>query len=504
MRLGRARRGADAAATAAAPASPLTSACFAPHSALYFQPDGRVAACCTSAFDLGRVTGPQRRTLEEIWHGARAAEQRAALERDDFDLGCQECSFNTTVGGRLTSLASHFDRFATGAPHPFPKMMDFALSNRCNLQCVMCNGGLSSSIRANREHLPPLPSAYDDQFFDELSEFLPHAERLHFKGGEPFLARENRRIWDRLIDQGLHPEVKITTNGTIFNERVERYLTELRVHPIISVDGTTPAVLESIRVGVESTRFWSNVDRIQAVSESVGTSVALSFCLVRSNWREVLPFLREAERRGVWTSILFVNQPDEHDVLRQPHHELVAIHDELSAATVAFDDRPDLDREWATVLHRFREQIEQPVTLSVHVPPPQTEPEPEPEPEPLQEHAADPGEIRDLLVASHQVEPIFLETFEGTVTAVHPQPWSDWLAPGGWAGLHVDDLRDRVADHTGAAVAVCAIDGDLPAVDSVAIEIDHPTDGRRTIWAHALRSGGAPEGVIMVVPAPTP
>lgn len=495
------RRARPTAPVEALPPAPLASACYAPHSALYFQPDGRVAACCASAFDAGYVTGPERRTLQEIWHGAQLADQRAALERNDFDLGCQECAFNTTVGGRLTSTAVHFDRYATGAPHPFPKMMDLALSNRCNLQCVMCNGGLSSSIRAKREHLPPLPGAYDDRFFDELADFLPHTERLHFKGGEPFLARENRRIWDLLIDRGLHPEVKITTNGTIFNERVERYLSELRVHPIISVDGTTPEVLESIRVGVESTRFWSNVDRFQAVADSVGTSVTLSFCLVRSNWREVLPFLREAERRGAWTSILFVNQPDEHDVLRLPHHELAAIHRELAAAPVAFDDRPDLAQEWATVLHRFREQIERPVTLSVHVPP---RPDPEPGPEPNLEPAADPEEIRTLLVASHQVEPVLLETLAGTVTAVHPQPWSDWLAPGSWTGLPLEDLQRRVAEHTGAAVAVCAVDVDLPAVDTVAIEIDHPTDGRRTIRAHVLRSGDAPEGVVMVVPAPSP
>ncbi|MCU1368931.1 MAG: Molybdenum cofactor biosynthesis enzyme [Ilumatobacteraceae bacterium] len=499
MRLRRALRppGAPEPATAT-----LESACFAPHSALYFQPDGRVAACCTSAFAAGHVTGPERRTLQEIWDGAQLADQRAALERDDFDLGCQECAFNTTVGGRLTSLASHFDRFAAGAPHAFPKLIDFALSNRCNLQCVMCNGGLSSSIRAKREQLPPLPSAYDDQFFDELSVFLPHAERLHFKGGEPFLARENRRIWDQLIDQGLHPEVKITTNGTIFNERVEHYLTELRVHPIISVDGTTPEVLESIRVGVESTRFWSNVDRIQAVSAAVATSVTLSFCLVQSNWREVLPFLREAERRGVWTSILFVNQPDEHDVLRLPHDELVAIHRELAAAPVGFDHRPDLAQEWATVLGRFREQIERPVTLTIRAPEPRsTDAAAQAQ---VEVPSADPDAIRALLAAAHQVDPVELDTVNGQVTHVRAQPWSDWFAPGGWTGLRLDELEHRVAQHTGASIAISAVACDLSAVDRLAIEIDHPIDGRRTLWSHVLDTGGRPEGVVMVVPAPAP
>ena len=180
------------------------------------------------------------------------AAQRQTLERGSYEMGCQECGLAEATGGRRASTAFHFDRFADGAPHPFPRLMDFALSNRCNLQCVMCHGGLSSTIRAKREGLPPLAAAYDDRFFAELEEFLPHLERAQFKGGEPFLARENRRIWDVMLRDGLRPEVSVTTNATIFNENVARYVSELRMHPIISVDGMRPETLEAIRVGVDA------------------------------------------------------------------------------------------------------------------------------------------------------------------------------------------------------------------------------------------------------------
>ena len=55
----------------------------------------------------------------------------------------------------------------------WPKHIEFALSNTCNLQCVQCSGELSSAIRAQREHRPPLRSPYGDAFFDEIQEFLP-------------------------------------------------------------------------------------------------------------------------------------------------------------------------------------------------------------------------------------------------------------------------------------------------------------------------------------------
>ena len=244
------------------------------------------------------------------------ASQRRALESGDFELGCQECEVIGSTGGRDATVARHFDRFAGEAPHDFPKLLDLALSSRCNLQCVMCNGELSSAIRVDRDGLAPLPGAYDDRFFEELDEFLPHVERFQFKGGEPFLGWENRRIWDRLIELGLTPEVTVTTNGTLFNDNVERYVRELRMQPNISVDGMTAATLESIRVGAEWRSLWHNIDRFQDLGETSGTGMTLSFCLMRMNWREVLPFLREADRRRVNCNVIFVNQPTGYDLLR--------------------------------------------------------------------------------------------------------------------------------------------------------------------------------------------
>ncbi|MFM7069899.1 MAG: radical SAM protein, partial [Actinomycetes bacterium] len=286
------------------------SACYAPHSALYFQPDGIVRACCVTVFVAGSVVGDHRPSLEEIWRGALLDSQRRALEEGDYGLGCQECEVVAAAGGRDAAVAHHFDRFAEGVPHEYPKLLDFALSSRCNLQCVMCNGELSSTIRTQREGLPPLPEVYDDRFFDELDAFLPHAERLQFKGGEPFLARENRRVWDSLIDQGLRPEISVTTNGTVFNDQVEHYVRELRMHPNVSVDGVTAETLESIRVGVRSDQLWHNIDRFQTLGEETGTGMTLSFCLLSTNWREVVPFLHEADRRRVNCNVIFVHQPE--------------------------------------------------------------------------------------------------------------------------------------------------------------------------------------------------
>ena len=104
----------------------------------------------------------------------------------------------------------------------WPANLEFNLANTCNLECLMCRGELSSAIRARRDRLPPLPRVYNDTFFADLRKYLQRARCLQFLGGEPFLIQEHFRVWEMLIEDGLKPEVQITTNGTQWNARVER------------------------------------------------------------------------------------------------------------------------------------------------------------------------------------------------------------------------------------------------------------------------------------------
>jgi MoaA/NifB/PqqE/SkfB family radical SAM enzyme len=443
---------------------PVRSACYAPHSALYFQPDGIVRACCVTAFVAGSVVGDDRPSLDEIWHGAVIASQRRALEAGDFGLGCQECEVIAAAGGREATVAHHFDRFAAGAPHDYPKLLDFALSSRCNLQCVMCNGELSSAIRTQRDGLPPLPEVYDEQFFDELDAFLPHAERLQFKGGEPFLAPENRRIWDALIDRGLRPEISVTTNGTVFNEQVERYVRELRMHPNISVDGMSADTLESIRVGVRSQQLWRNIDRFQALAEDTGAGMTLSFCLMRMNWREVLPFLREADRRHVNCNVIFVHQPTQFDLLRMDAPELSGVRDELAAAAPEFTT-PEPARLWQEILTRVDAQLEHPVEILVSA---------------LLTVGGDvQGRMLETLRRTHGVDPLVAEADEhGVIETVKDRAWADWLGAPQFIGEPMESIGQLIHTRIGE-ISVEMLHSPVPGVEQLSIEIQAGSGPRR-------------------------
>jgi sulfatase maturation enzyme AslB (radical SAM superfamily) len=224
-------------------------------------------------------------------------------------------------------------------------MMQFSVSNSCNLQCIMCDGTASSAIRAHREGRPPLPKAYHESFFDELRGFLPHLKCTRFLGGEPFLQRECFRIWDMMIQGGSHIPCHVITNGTQWNSRVERVLRELPVDITISIDGFSSEVVEDIRIGASHPTLMKNFRRFHAYSAANRRHFTLTFCLMRQNWHE---FGRLCMFGDEWGCPVFVN------TVRTPSHcSLYTLSDRELQRTVRA-----MEVEAAALLPRLRGNLE--------------------------------------------------------------------------------------------------------------------------------------------------
>ena len=282
--------------------------CFAPFASLYLDPLGDVRACCQNRWQvLGNV---RDRSLRDIWRGSEAEALRDHLRRGDLGLGCELCQVELSMGSEQTVYLRQFDSLRNSGPAPdWPKQLELALSISCNLQCIMCNGDLSSSIRIHREHRPALASAYSDGFFEELDSFLPHLERVTFLGGEPFLGAEPLRVMSRLLELGLRPACHVTTNGTVWNSRVERVLTQLPMHVAVSIDGATAATVESIRIGVDFDVLCANIDHYRRAVAVSGGGLSLAFCLMRPNWHELGEALAWADRLDVDMYVNSVTHP---------------------------------------------------------------------------------------------------------------------------------------------------------------------------------------------------
>ncbi|MBL8842783.1 MAG: radical SAM protein [Planctomycetes bacterium] len=304
----------------------LRSACYAPYVSLYFNTLGEVIACCKNeSFVLGNVAADG---LDQIWNGGRIEQLRKALARYDFGAGCGQCEWQIHSGNFGGVYTRIFEEFAVDSPAPkWPAMMEFTLSNTCNFECVMCYGELSSSIRGHREGLPPLPRVYDDRFFADLGKYLPHLRRAKFFGGEPFLAQENFRVFEMMIALGLQTQCHVTTNGSIWNDRVLRVLDHLPTSISISLDGATAATFESIRVNGKFDQVMRNARRFREHCRQRGTSFSITCCLMRQNWREFGQMLLIAEELECDAWVNTVINPSSCSLYTLPATEALAIAD---------------------------------------------------------------------------------------------------------------------------------------------------------------------------------
>jgi molybdenum cofactor biosynthesis enzyme MoaA len=298
---------------------------------------------------LGNVS---RESLHAIWTGGRAAELRARLAADDLSLGCELCQVHVDAGDGASAYLHVFDALAPTSSEPdWPQQLELALSNACNLQCVMCNGDLSSAIRVHREGRAALPEVYGEAFFDELDDFLPHLQSVVFLGGEPFLGKETLRVMDRLIQLGLTPRCHVTTNGTQWNKRVERIVAELPVHVAISIDAASAATTSAIRVGADHDLVLANTKAIRDVARATGSGCSISFSLQRANVHEFGAVLAWADGLDIDVAVNSVAYPPEFSLQLLSGDELDrvidALHEEDRRRSVDLDR--NLPRWTATV-----------------------------------------------------------------------------------------------------------------------------------------------------------
>lgn len=310
--------------------APRRALCYAPFASMHLDPRGDVRACCQNTWQkLGNVT---TRSLREIWTGEEANRLRDRLLADDLGLGCELCAVEYDMGSPESAYLHNFEGLRHGDEHPeWPRQLEMALSIACNLQCIMCNGELSSSIRIHREGRPALTNPYGDEFFEQLAEFVPHLETVTFLGGEPFMGAEPLRAMDMLIDAGHRPRCHVNTNGTQWNDRVRRVIAELPVNLAVSVDGYTREIVEPVRVGVDHDMVRANVAEMHAAIADTDGTMSLTFCMMRQNYMELVDVCEWGDRLDVDVTVNTVTHPPGASLHHLSHPELERILSDLSA-----------------------------------------------------------------------------------------------------------------------------------------------------------------------------
>ncbi len=302
--------------------------CHAPFKNMYCNITGNVGACWL------RFAGPEcdpdrypENSLEEIWRGQRYKRLREHLRHNDLNYKCNVCKDNLYHKHFVTVLARAYDN--SYRSRKFPVMMELELDNICNLECVMCNGILSSAIRKNRERLPKVTSAYGKAFVEELDQFIPYLREARFNGGEPFLADINFEVWERMLRKNPRLRIVVATNGTVLTPRVKELLERGRFHINLSIDSIKKDTYEAIRKNAVLEQTMEHIKYFHRYCRQKGTSLVLLLNPMRQNWSEIPDFVRFCNTIDVPVWFNTIYRPYEYALWNLERPFLKEIYEEL-------------------------------------------------------------------------------------------------------------------------------------------------------------------------------
>ena len=162
-----------------------------------------------------------------------------------------------------------------------PYLIDWAITNECNLKCLHCRGMASQQLEGSRVL--------------ELAQQIPRLspQWVIIEGGEPLLREELFDVLSIITQGGI--VTYLITNGMLLNEKTAKKLAELEVRVMISVDGTDKKSYQEIRKGAD---FGTLKKAIRLLSE-YGILNACNVTIGQHNYRQIEEIFQFAEELRV-------------------------------------------------------------------------------------------------------------------------------------------------------------------------------------------------------------
>ncbi len=275
--------------------------CLAPFKSLRFMPNGDINVCChNNSYVLGRY--PQN-NIKEVWEGDKLKKLRKSISKADFSLGCQVC-LDAFESGDFESvnplLYEDFDQ-----KKDQPVILDFKIATECNLECVMCSEYSSSAIRAKNDIA--FKDLYDENFINQIKNFIPEIKAARFSGGEPFLNKIYYKLWDIIIKRNNDCEIYIQTNGTILNEKIKNLLEQGKFFINVSIDAVNPELYSKIRVNGDFNKLKSNIEFFSEYSQRNNRKLGITACAMKDNLAELPKIVEFANKYNaeIWFSEVY-------------------------------------------------------------------------------------------------------------------------------------------------------------------------------------------------------
>lgn len=252
--------------------------------------------------------------------------------------------------------------------HSMPRYLTIVISDRCNIDCPHCyQSKTGDNLLQDCEISPVLRR--------EFSALYPYLSTLRLQGGEVFAIRGFRELVEDVGSATDRPLVSISTNGTLIDQAWAERIVQTPFQSItVSIDGGTQGTFEKLRRGARFPKVIGNITRLQELKRSSGSpfpTLDAFFVLMRSNYREILPFLALMKNLGIYEVAFQTMLIDARNLTREPGlvNELIKDPDEVRelysiVQQAMAEERPHFRRmSWSGLHSLFSEHGLDPVFL---------------------------------------------------------------------------------------------------------------------------------------------
>ncbi len=173
-----------------------------------------------------------------------------------------------------------------------PRAMGIEITNRCNLNCIMC---------PRQQMSRPVGDMRIKEFEYLINQGGNRLEYVWLQDyGEPLLHPQVSAMIRICKQQGIR--VSISTNATLLNEEIGRQIIESGLdYFMLALDGTSKGTYESVRKGADFDKVINNIKQFLATAarQPRRPFIVMQLVCMPETKAEVASFLREWNRPGV-------------------------------------------------------------------------------------------------------------------------------------------------------------------------------------------------------------
>jgi len=169
-----------------------------------------------------------------------------------------------------------------------PYMIDWAITNRCNLNCLHCRGMAEEELK-------------DETILKVAEEILLLKPRwVIIEGGEPLLRQELFEIIETIHKSNI--KIYLISNGMLLDNNIARRFAELDVNLMISIDG---ADKKRLRKNKKRSKLTKELRKSVAIANEYGILDSCTITIGKHNYHQIGALFQFAKDIG-YKKIIFL------------------------------------------------------------------------------------------------------------------------------------------------------------------------------------------------------